>query len=369
MRGSVSVLGWAVLDQFPREDGAAIDRVRGVRYLQAATFEPLALTKILSVLGDLLTDDDGSIRKDFRIGGEGFDLEGRTIEERIIPAGELVTILGRWSEARRGFAPAGATSINRIFPGDLESTRRQVGGTAVKTFGAGLAFFIALHALLVPMYFLAPGPGATQSSPPASVWDERDCDRQKTLLAAGANANESGRDGLTPLMNAAREGQAACVENLIAAGARLDTTDKDGDTALSQAVTAGRAENVEILVAAGAKDFRVTAKTGRPIADGSAPLTAVKDYIAAVHRGDFQTMARLMAGASVAVMEERRSDLAFWQSMRPKSSELVEGWMNDEEATLTIHGVTPSGDHRVSYHLEHREEGWRIKREWFPDIR
>ena len=170
-------------------------------------------------------------------------------------------------------------------------------------------------------------------------------------------------------MNAAREGQAPCVENLIAAGARLDTTDTSGDTALTQAVTAGRAENVEILVAAGAKDFRVTAKTGRPVTDGSAPLTAAKDYIAAVHRGDFQAMARLMAGASVAMMEERRSDLPFWQSMRPKSSELVEGWMNDEQATLTIHGVTPSGDHRVSYHLEQVDGGWRIKREWFPDVR
>ena len=42
-------------------------------------------------------------------------LTGRAIEERIVPVGASVTLLGRWSEAKGGFAPAG-TSINRLFP-------------------------------------------------------------------------------------------------------------------------------------------------------------------------------------------------------------------------------------------------------------
>ena len=97
IRGSVSVLGWAMLDQFPAEDGAAIDRARGARYLQAATFEPLGLTSIISILGELLSDDDGAIRKDFRMAAGGFELEGRTIKEKILPVGAVITILGRWS--------------------------------------------------------------------------------------------------------------------------------------------------------------------------------------------------------------------------------------------------------------------------------
>ena len=368
-RGSVRVLGWAVLDQFPRESGEAVDRVRGAAYLRTASLERLGVTGVLSVLSELLADDDGTIRKDFQIGAETVDLDGRAIEERIVPAGATVTLLGRWSEAKRGFAPTGPSSINRLFAGQLAGTRKEVRGTAVRTFATGLIMFLALHAILVPMYFLAPARGTTRSGSPASVWDERDCDRQKTLLAAGANPNESGADGLTPLMNAARMGETACVENLIAAGARLETADKDGDTALAQAIVAGRDANVETLRAAGAKDFRIAAGTGRPVTDESEPFAAVKDYIAAVHRGDFETMARLRAGASAELMEARRADLPLWQSLRPKSPALVDGWMTEEAATLTVRGATPDGDHRVSYHVEDSPSGWRIKKEWFPDLR
>jgi len=371
-RTSVRVLGWTVLDQFP-PDGT-IDRDRGTAFLNAATFEPLGLTSIVSVLSDLLADDDGAIRKDFRIGAAAVDLQGCTIEERIVPVGAVVTLLGRWSEERRGFAPTGPASINRLYPGDLEQTRRQVGGAAVRTLGMGVFFFLGLHAILVPMYFLAPSPGTSTSGSALSVWDERDCDRQSVSLAAGADANEVGRDGLTPLMNAARQGEPACVQNLIAAGARLEAADKDGDTALAQAIVAGRDENVELLQKAGAKDFRVTAATGRPMTDESAPFAVVKDYIRAVHHGDFATMARLMSGTSVQLMEERRADLPLWQSLRPSTPALVEGWTTEEAATLIVRGTTPSGERRILYHLEsyHIEDGprgWRIKKEWFPDLR
>jgi hypothetical protein len=365
-RGSVRVLGWAILDQFPREDSSAIDRVRGAAYLRAASLERLGLTSLISVLGELLADDDGMIRKDFQIGAATVDLEGRTIEERIVPVGAVVTLLGRWSEAKRGFAPTGPSSLNRLFSGDLAGVRRQVGGNTVQTFAIGVFFFLALHALLVPMYLLTPKSGL---KPVESVWDERDCDRQKTLLAAGANPNESGSDGLTPLMNSAREGETACVENLIAAGARLETADKNGDTALAQAIVAGRDGNIEILRAAGAKDFRVTADTGRAVTEDSEPVVAVKDYIAAVHRGDFETMTRLMAGASLSITEAQKADLPFWQSVRPKSPVLVDGWMTEEAATLRVRGATSAGDHRISYHLEDTPSGWRIKKEWFPELR
>jgi hypothetical protein len=367
-RGSVHVLGWAILDEFPA-GGGTLDTARGTAYLQSARSEPLGLTSIVGILGDLLADDDGAIRKDFRIGPDTVDLQGRRIEERIVPVGAVVTMLGRWTEARRGFAPAGPGSINRLFPGELARTKQQVGGAAVKTFATGLFFFLALHAILVPIYFLAPKQGATTGSQSDSVWDERDCDRQRALLASGADPNEQGRDGLTPLMNAARQGEPLCVESLIAAGARLESADKDGDTALAQAVVAGREENVEILRAAGAKDFRVTEDTGRSLTGGSAPFAAVKDYIAAVHSGDFATMMRLRIGASLQLMEERRADLPFWQSLRPRVPILTSGWMTEEAATLTVHGTTPAGERRIIYHLENGPAGWRIRREWFPDLR
>jgi ankyrin repeat protein len=366
VRGSVRVLGWPILDKFPQED-ATIDRARGLAYLQSATFESLGPTRILSVVSELLADDDGTVRKDLRIGDATLDLAGRTITERIVPVGAPITMLGRWSDLKQGFTPAGPSSLNRIFAGDLEQTKQEIRGNTLQVFGAGVFFFVALHAILVPIYLFAPTRNASGTTGPPSVWDERDCDRQKVLLAEGANPNELGRDGLTPLMNAARMTEPACVQNLIAAGARLETADKFGDSALAQAITGGRDDNAEMLRKAGAKDFRVTEATGESVTDGSAPFAAVKEYIAAVHRGDFNTMARLKIGASVQLMEERRDDLAFWQSMRPRSPEIADGWMNDKAATLTVRGSTPGGDRRIWYHLENGLAGWRIKREWFPD--
>ncbi len=237
-----------------------------------------------------------------------------------------------------------------------------------KTFGIALAFFAGLHALLLPMYWFAPG-GRSEAAAAVSVWDERDCDRQKVSLGAGANPNERGTDAMTPLINAARLGEPACVRQLIAAGARVEDTDNTGDTTLYHAVRAGRDENVRILLEAGAKDFRVTAATGRRITEGAAPLDAVREYVEALYRGDFHAMAGLMENASEQLMEERRADLPLWQSRQPKTFTIDDGWMTDDAATLTIRGATPSGDRRVAFHLKRRPDGWMIQKEWFPDER
>src|SRR5215471_1008810 len=382
LRGPVRLLGWVLLDQFAGTTDAHVDRARGERYLASATLEPMGVTKILSVFKELVADDDGTIRKDYRIDGTGSNLEGRVIQERVLPAGAPVTLLGHWSEARGGFVAKGA-AINRLFNGDLEGTRRQAGGNAVKTFAIASVFFIVFHAILVPAYFFAQAGRLGDASDTAgSVWDERDCDRQKAKLTLRADPNEVGSDAITALMNAARMDEPACVSNLIAAGARLEDRDKWGDTALVHAVTAGQDENAKLLLAAGAKDFRVTAATGRAIKDGDPPLAAVKDYIAAVHRGDLETMARLRLHASLARMQDQRGDLPFWQSRLPQTFTVEDGWMTDDTATLTIQGAVSSGPPRIVFQLERRrdvsagEAGgdatpqlWQIRRDWRPDER
>ena len=363
-RGPVRVLGWSMLDEFPAASVDRLDLGRGERYLSGAPLEPLGFTSVLSTLRDLVTDDDGTVRKDFRIGGAVVNLEGRQIVERAIPVGMVVTLLGRWSDARGGIAPAGLASMNRLFAGDLASAKRQVGGNVVRTFAVALVFFLVLHAILATIYIAAPNPSRAERA--GSVWDERDCDKQKAMLAAGADPNERGTDAWTPLMNAARMDDPACVSNLVAAGAQLEAADKFSDTALAQAVVAGRDDNVKVLLAAGAKDFRVTAANGRPLSDDAPPLAAVRDYIAAVHAGDFDTMARLMAHASVRRMEDHKEDLPMWQSLRPKVFVVEEGWMTDDAATLSVRGATPRGDQRVWYHVVRQPDGWQIAREWFP---
>ena len=170
-------------------------------------------------------------------------------------------------------------------------------------------------------------------------------------------------------MNAAREGSVPCVQNLLKAGARLEDLDWNGDSAFAQALMASRTDTAEVLINAGAKDFRMTANTGRPVDADAEPFKVVKEYIAAVHAGDLETMARLVPASSLKMLHERIADLPVWQSMRPKEPRLAGGWMTDASATLTVQGTTPMGEWIVAYHLETTEDGWRIRREWFPDVR
>lgn len=366
--GQARILAWAMLDSFPATGAEAVDAARAEAYLRGAPAEPLGLANALTQVSSLLTDDDGSIRKDFRIADAPGDLGGRSLVEKTIPIGATVTAVGRWSEARSGFAPEGGLANLRLFPGGLEENRDRVKGSPVRTFFTAVFFFCALHAILVPMWFLAPKRDASGRQIPknASVWDERDCDRLRELLAAGANPNERNQ-GRTALMNAAREGSVPCVERLIAAGARLEDVDDQGNTALAEAVMAGREDTTAALLAAGAQDFRVTEGPGRfQLTVDSEPFSVVREYLAAVHEGDFETMAKLVPGTTKAKMEERREDLDLWRSLRPKTPDLVNGWTTDDSATLTVRGLSTSGERVVCYHLQKTLEGWRIFREWFP---
>ena len=156
-RGSVRILGWSMLDEFPKALQEEIDRERGLAYLRSATFEPLGLTNVLSFFKNLVTDQDGALRKDMRIADGEPDLGGKRIEEKVVPVGSTVTVLGIWSEAERGFAPRSSAMLNRLYPVSPSSVLLDLRGSALKTFGIALVFFSALHAILVPMWFLAPG--------------------------------------------------------------------------------------------------------------------------------------------------------------------------------------------------------------------
>ena len=86
-RGPVRILGWSMLDEFPKALQEEIDRARGLSYLRRVPFEPLGLTNVLSFVKGLVTDQDGAIRKDMRIADSEPDLEGRRVEEKVVPEG------------------------------------------------------------------------------------------------------------------------------------------------------------------------------------------------------------------------------------------------------------------------------------------
>jgi hypothetical protein len=92
-----------------------------------------------------------------RIAESEADLEGKRVEEKVVPEGSTVTVLGIWSEAQRGFAPGSSAFMNRLYPVSPASVLTDLRGSALKTFAIAVFLFLALHAILIPMYVLAPG--------------------------------------------------------------------------------------------------------------------------------------------------------------------------------------------------------------------
>jgi ankyrin repeat protein len=68
---------------------------------------------------------------------------------------------------------------------------------------------------------------------------------------APGSVNERNRDGVTPLMVAARLASPALVAELIAAGADVHAVNKDGNQALWLACVTEQCENIALLVSAG----------------------------------------------------------------------------------------------------------------------
>lgn len=80
-----------------------------------------------------------------------------------------------------------------------------------------------------------------------------DTDLSTLLIKAGANVNAGNNVNLTPLMMAARHGNADVVKCLLAAGAKVNTVNKsNNDTALIIAARNDKANVVDLLVKAGA---------------------------------------------------------------------------------------------------------------------
>ena len=74
----------------------------------------------------------------------------------------------------------------------------------------------------------------------------------KQHIAAGADVNAKGEEGLTPLQYATFHGHKEVAELLIAKGADVNAKDEGGETPLLYAATFGHKEIAELLIAEGA---------------------------------------------------------------------------------------------------------------------
>ena len=86
------------------------------------------------------------------------------------------------------------------------------------------------------------------------------------------------------------------------------------------AYTAGHSEIANIVAEAGAHDERVTAATGEPLTEESAPMQTVRAYLAAIQAGDLQAIKRIRTEMSPEWFEG--IDLEIWQKYRPSEPKL-----------------------------------------------
>jgi hypothetical protein len=290
--GAVRLLGFPLLDEFPkkRHEGSHL-KDAAQRYVAATAFEPMhqlgGILKMASSMDDALQDADGIVRKDFRIRGDEIPLDRRVITERVVRVGENVVALGLYDAARRALVPRGAV-LNRLWPGTAANVQRHVVGTARSQARVGFVFFLISHAALALAFYMSEtrhqrepaheqaaminaivergdiaaleravhrgaDPNARDLLGDVPIMDVRDPVMAVTLIRLGADVNAvDGNDGDTPLIRAARSGDADVVRILLASGANVHVQTSSGVTALGEATGGGHEEVVTLLRLAGA---------------------------------------------------------------------------------------------------------------------
>jgi hypothetical protein len=153
-RGDVRLCGFSILDKFEKtlygEDAEA--RLRSERYAAQTRFETMGLSKIgsmLSQMDEAMADDDGSVRKDWKLKDGEIALERCELEEKIIAPGEMITVVGIWDAARGGIVPkkGGKSAIVQLMPGGglamvMHAEKRPWGTLVFALVWAGLAHLV-----------------------------------------------------------------------------------------------------------------------------------------------------------------------------------------------------------------------------------
>ncbi|MEA2165652.1 MAG: hypothetical protein QOK37_3779 [Thermoanaerobaculia bacterium] len=300
-RGSILLLGFPLLEGFPkttfdtdaaRQNAAAY--VASTAFIDMEGFHP---GQIYQQVRDMLTEDDGSVRKDWKMTDDR-DFSNKILVEQIVAPGEQVCAIGRWSAAKRGLVPGGTNGVVQLLRGDPENVERGLWGKCVRNVIGGLIVAAIVNAAIYVMLgaaagdrrfsFLSGTPMAKHSIHASEMFDAvangdviaaeklrqngtgvdvRDSDGRtplakvtdpamaRWLIAHGADVNASSDDDQTVLMMHAASGDTEIVRMLVHAGARLDDVSaKWHTTALQRALDAEKPDVVRVLRDAGAKE-------------------------------------------------------------------------------------------------------------------
>jgi hypothetical protein len=272
-RGSILLLGFPLLQGFPK---TTIDtdtaRQRAAAYIASTVFTDMQgfhPGQIYQQIHEILTDDDGHVRKDWKM-TEDRDLSDKTLVEQIVAPGEQVCVIGKWSAAKRGLVPGGANGVIQLLRGDPQKVESGLWGKCFRNVIGGLIIAAIVNAGIYVML------GAASGDPRFSFLSETPMARHSIHademldavasgnIAAAENLRQNGTgvdvrdsDGRTAL---ARVTDPAMARWLIAHGANVNATSDDNQTVLMQQAAAGNAEIVRMLIKAGANLDEVSFK-------------------------------------------------------------------------------------------------------------
>jgi uncharacterized protein len=401
--GSVRILGFPLLEGFPKGSfDTEAGRRNAAAYLESTPLKDMQgfhPGTIYHEIKELLTDDDGQFRKDWKM-TEDRDLTDKHLREELVAPGDQVCAIGRWSATKHGLIPP-AGAVIRLLRGDPQKIVRDLWRKCINNIIGGLIVAAVINGAIYMLLQVAAGKSKLFAETPVARHsihaeemhqavtsgnvaaaeklfqngtgvDARDSSGRTTLavapdaamarwlIAHGADINATDGDGQTVLMHQAANGHTDIVRILVNAGAKLDAVStKWHSTALTQSLDAERLEIVRILRDAGAKDDTVTESRGQPLRDSDAPVQAIYAWLDAIQREDLDAMKKASVFKSFDDV-----DFKTWKSVRSAHPKLVHGYAVYDAATVEMRGMVPSGEYATwTYQLVRHGDEWRVSNE------
>ena len=305
--GDVKILGFPQLDETNAEASAKTCHGYGAacnarHFLKTTEFEDRSgfkFVSVLSVFGEIWTDDDGLVQKNMRLGqltvsdlyppadnakleelarAEAAELsdaddddddgddevldEAETpavslsnlpvLKEKRVAVGEEVCVIGVYNEMRGGLLPRSSGSPNRLLRGTPEELDARLRLSFYRLLIGGAFGLLAINAAIVGVMILyqrSPDTIRHQQREAERAVKKGDLPRLANLVRRGLDANFRDSSHRTLLMQAKDPAISAW---LIAHDVDVNATDDEGETALTAAARAGRTEIVQQLITAGA---------------------------------------------------------------------------------------------------------------------
>jgi hypothetical protein len=150
MRGPVKLLCFPQLEAVEKEVAFGADAIANatayIRDTPWTSMEGFNPAQIYREVKEMLTDDDGQIRKDWRM-HELPDLEGTTLMEQVVAPGAQVFAFGKWSAEKRGLVPDQGVPA-RLVVGDARGVVKTLRGKVVSSIVTALILGAVMNAIL-----------------------------------------------------------------------------------------------------------------------------------------------------------------------------------------------------------------------------